>query len=246
MPTGSKFDPFKPQQPQIPGVPAKAQPVQGPAAAPAADASTKASSQSRTPESRVPSGPNWLRIGAAGAVVILIIGIGWWVRVSSAKRPDGPAIVATRDVETAPATSAKRLPVGPGEIATTSELERPWSSQRFLFKNPLTSQTVPAIAVRLPGGGLWGIALSEPYGSCELEYVTNLETLRSQYGLSAKHPMVADPCSGTVYDLSQYASGPNGLVRGQVVRGAAIRPPLAIEIEQRGDSIVAVRMENTP
>ena len=245
MPTGSKFDPFKPQQPQIPGVPAKAQPAQNSSTRAATDPASGTAPQQVAAISPAGSWPNWLRIGAAATVVIVILGVAWWVRVSSAKPAEQPTSVAVRDVEPALIKPAKSLRVGPGEIATDRELDQTWSSQRFLFQNPATSEVFPALAVRLPGGALWGISLRETFGRCELEYVTNLDTLRSKYRLRATHPMVADPCTGTVYDLSQYANGPNGLVRGQVVRGTADRPPLAIEVEQRGNSIVAVRMEST-
>lgn len=245
MPTGSKFDPFKPQQPQIPGVPAKAQPAQTSSTRAVTDTATGTAPQQTAAISPAGSWPNWLRIGAAAAIVIVILGVAWWVRVSSAKPAEQPPSVPAHDVESAPVEPAKPLPRGPGEIATESDLQQVWSSQRFLFQSPVTGETFPALAVRLPGGALWGISLRETFGRCELEYVTNLDTLRSKYRLRATHPMVADPCTGTVYDLAQYANGPNGLVRGQVVRGTADRPPLAIEVEQRGNSIVAVRMEST-
>ncbi|HEX5426185.1 MAG TPA: hypothetical protein VFW94_21735 [Candidatus Acidoferrales bacterium] len=245
MPTGSKFDPFKPQQPQIPGVPAKAQPAQTAHTRPAAEPPSATSSKETASIPVAGSWPNWLRIGAAAAVVVVILGVAWWVRVSSAKSPEQPSSVEVRDVKAVSLKPVKSFPKGPGEIATARDLEQAWSSEQFLFQNAATSEVVPALVVRLPGGALWGISLREPLGRCELEYVTDLHTLRSKYGLRATHPMVADPCSGTVYDLAQYANGPNGLVRGEVVRGTAARPPIAIEIDQRGDSIIAVRMENT-
>lgn len=245
MQSGSKFDPFKPQQPQIPGVPAKAQPVRNSSTRAVPDPASGTAPQQNAAVPPVGNWPNWLRIGAAAAVVIVILAVAWWVRVSSAKPTDRPASVPVHDAEPALVEPTKPLLMGPGEIATESELQQAWSSQRFLFQSPVTGETVPALAVRLPGGALWGISLRETFGRCELEYVTNLETLRSKYRLRATHPMVADPCRGTVYDLSQYANGPNGLVRGQVVRGTADRPPLAIEIEERGGNIIAVRMEST-
>lgn len=245
MPTGPKVDPFKPQQPQIPGVPASAKKVKSGNSPIASEPAATAPPRSAASSLQARSGSNWLRIGLAAGIVIVIVGVGWWVRVSSANPAKEPADVSARAADSDLARSAKALPVGPGEIATGSELERAWSSQRFIFRDAASSETIPALAVRLPGGDLWGISLREPYGTCDLEYVTNLEKLRSQYGLRATHPMVVDSCSGTVYDLSLYTNGPNGLVRGQVVRGTAIRPPVAIEIEQHGDSIVAVRMENT-
>jgi hypothetical protein len=184
-----------------------------------------------------------LRIGLAAAVVVVILGLAWRARVSSANRPAPPPSAPVASAPLPPAKSVVTLPTGPGEIGTARELAKPWSSKPFLFYNATTQETVPALAVRLPGGSLWGISMREPYGTCALDYVTNLGTLLSQYNFRATHPMVVNPCSGSVYDLAQYTAASNGLVRGQVVRGTAIRAPFAIEVVERGKSIVAIRME---
>ena len=97
--------------------------------------------------------------------------------------------------------------------------------------------------VRLPGGTLWAFSLREPYGSCELEYVTNLKQLHDQYGFTAAYPMVGDPCNRTLFDLTQYGNGPGGFVRGEVAQGSGWRPPMAIELRTKGDEIIAARME---
>lgn len=175
-------------------------------------------------------------------VVIAIVWIGWRARSSSksAAPPVSGAVVADRPLHY---KAAKLPPLGPGEIATPAELAKPWSSKRFRFRNATTGEVVPALAVRLPGGELWGISLREPFGNCELDYVTDLSVLESQYHFRAVHPMVVNPCSGSVYDLADYTAGPHGLVRGRVVRGSAVRGPLAIEVVARGKGIVALRME---
>jgi hypothetical protein len=136
-----------------------------------------------------------------------------------------------------------KLPVGPGVVATTAELAKPWSSKRFYFRDPATSNPVPAMLVRLPGGTLWAFSLREPYGSCELEYVTNLKQLQDQYGFTGAYPMVGDPCNKTLFDLTQYGNGPSGLVRGEVAQGSGWRPPIAIELRTKGNEIIAARME---
>jgi len=99
------------------------------------------------------------------------------------------------------------------------------------------------MVVRLPGNAYWAFSLRVPYGTCELQFVTDMETLRTVYKFAAVHPMVGDPCTHTVYDLTKYGRGPNGVVRGAVVAGTAIRPPLAIEVEVQGHEIVATRSE---
>jgi hypothetical protein len=234
MPDEKKLDPFKPQQPTIPGVPADKVPPK------------PVPPEHLSPEpAKVPPRSPFLWVGlAAGAVVIIGAGIAWWTHTSSAKQAPSPVVEAAADPTPQPvAKPVERLPIGPGEIATTEEMSKTWSSKRFIFRDPVTSQQTLAIAVRLPGGTLWGVSLREPYGTCELDYVTDLETLRTQYQFRAEHPMIVDRCTRTVYDLMRYGSGPNGLVRGEIVSGTAVRPPIGIEISTRGNHIVAVQME---
>jgi hypothetical protein len=135
------------------------------------------------------------------------------------------------------------LPVAPGEIATTSELAKDWSAKKFIFRDSLTSREMPAMVVHLPGGVYWGFSLIEPYGSCEMEFVTDMQKLHTEYGFQGSHPMVADPCNRAVFDLMRYGSGPAGLVRGEIAHGAAVRPPRAIEIQVRGKQVIAQKIE---
>jgi hypothetical protein len=135
------------------------------------------------------------------------------------------------------------LPLGPGVVATTAQLSKTWSARRFYFRDPLTLKPAPAMVVRLPGGMLWGFSLLEPFGSCELEYVTDLRKLRTSYGFDAAYPMVVDPCNGSVFDLTAYGGAPSGLVRGEVEKGPGWRPPTAIEIRTDGNQVIASRME---
>jgi hypothetical protein len=101
------------------------------------------------------------------------------------------------------------------------------------------------MVVRLPGGQYWGFSLREPFGDCELEYVTDLKKLQTDYRFEANHPMVANPCSRTVYDLMRYGNGATngGVVRGDIVQGSGVRPPIAIEIRTSGKDVIAVRSE---
>lgn len=220
-----KPDPFKPAQPQIPGVPEARRKTEPAARAKAAAAR-----------------PRSLLLGLAGggAAVALAIGFAiWWTHGAPHAAPAGRAQSPATSAVSAAAAS---LPVGPGEIATTNELARPWSAKEFLFRKP-SGEEIPAMVVRLPGDAYWAFSLREPYGNCRLEYVTDLNQLASDYGFAAKHPMVADPCTHAVYDLAKYGAGPNGLVRGAMVSGSGLRPPLAIEVRVSGTSVVAVRSE---
>lgn len=232
----TKLDPFKPQQPIIPGVPPKVE-----------SADTGRQRSPGHPGSKLPGAAwasfhsVWLGIGVF--VIVAIVAIAWWVHTSTKKQSIEPQ--TSQELASPPQVlkAAKKLPVGPGEIAHGTELAKTWSAKRFLFRDPMTSDETEALAVRLPGGGLWGISLRDSYGTCELEYITNLETLRSQYNFRAEHPVVVNPCTQAIFDLAVYGRGPHGLVRGEIVRGHAARPPIGIELVERGDRILAVRME---
>jgi hypothetical protein len=224
MPHQKKFDPFKPQEPTIPGVSREG---------------TMAPDRSSQPLS-------WIVIG-----VVLVISVAggtlYKLRSASAKvKPsvaDASAIVPP--IEVAAAKPGDKFPVAPGAVATTEEMAKTWSSKQFMFRDPVTNQLLPAIVVRLPGGGYWGFSLREPFGNCDLEYVTDLGRLRTQYQWKAEYPMVIDPCNQTIYDLLKYGSGASNdsLVRGEIVQGPGIRPPIAIEIRAQGKQILAGRME---
>jgi hypothetical protein len=233
-----KPDPFKPQQPLIPGVSGSEQKLPEPQSAGPATSGIQdfvAQLPSRMP-------PNGILV-AIGAALILGMGIAWWTHGSTAKDVD-PAPILPAEVSTPePAKPAEKLPVGPGPIANIDELAKPWASQRFVFHDPATSADAPAIVVHLPGGTNWAFSLREPYGNCELVYLEDAQELRSQYGFRAEHAMVVDPCNKSVFDLAKYGPGPNGLVRGQIVQGPAVRPPIAIETKTKGKQIIALRLE---
>jgi hypothetical protein len=238
MPDEKKVDPFKPQQPTIPGVsPSDGKPK--PAAPPPPEFSA-------APQQK-PSPPIKFIAIAGGTALVIFVGLLFWIRSSLPKPAAAPADDASASTA-APAVAPKpaaSLLTGPGPIATAEELSKTWSAKRFLFRNALTGQTEPAMVVRLPRGELWGFSLLEPFGNCELEFVTDLDKIRTDYRYKADHPMVVDPCNHTVFDLLRYGGGAanDELVRGVIVQGTGIRPPMAIEIRADGKDIVAVREE---
>lgn len=136
-------------------------------------------------------------------------------------------------------------------IATTSEMAKAWSSKDFLYRHPLSGWAIPAMLIRLPVGsatqasGYWAFATNAPYGNCKLEYVTDVQRLIDEYGYrKARHPMLVNPCNRAVIDPLKLSSLPDGAwVRGEIVQGADLRPPLAIEVRIKGQRIVAMRME---
>lgn len=217
--------------PKIPGVP---------------PAKPKKSAPPKTAEPKAPQHPPAYRWAASGAaLLIFLVAIVWWLGASKRQQQTIPVANATAaPFSTKPASSPGTAapPMAPGVIATTGELSQPWAAKKFSFRNP-RGKTSPAMLVRLPDGTYWAFSLIEPYGSCELEYITDLDKLRTEYNFSATHPMVGDPCSHTVFDLSQYGSGPSGEVRGEIVAGTGVRPPLAIEVEVNGTKILATRAE---
>jgi hypothetical protein len=127
--------------------------------------------------------------------------------------------------------------------ATAEQLSKPWASKQFNFVKPFTRENVSAIVIRLPGGGLWAFALQEPYGRCELEFVTDLPRLAKQYRYRANHPMVANPCNGTIYDPLKVGEFGGVWIRGEIVQGGGLRPPISINVKLNGHSITADRME---
>ena len=56
--------------------------------------------------------------------------------------------------------------------------------------------------------------------------------------------MVVNPCDSTVYDpLKVGAIGGNTWVRGEIVQGSGLRPPISIEVRVIGRSVVADSIE---
>lgn len=229
MPDRPSPDRFKPEMPQIPGV--------------------SGSVQRSTFDTNKTA---MLAAAVLIATAILILGGRWAFRPNQAEQIATPP--AQIEVPApAPDPSAALLHASEEEpgIATLGEMSQPWSTKDFFFRNRLTGQDVPALIIRLPGGppgqpsGYWAFAKNAPYGNCTLEYVANMEKLKSEYGYrAAKHPMVGNPCSRTVFDPLKMSNLPGNVwVRGAIVQGSDLRPPLGIEVKIQGKRVLAVRME---
>jgi hypothetical protein len=247
-----KHDPFKPQQPAIPGVPEESANEEKRAVpAPPPAASLRPSAASKSPA--LPSLPEKLKsqmipiiMGVIALAIFAVMAMIWRSRQSAADDSEpaaaAPAATPAADVPR-PAAASSDEPVAPGVIATADELAAPWAAKNFIFRTEATGESTPAMVVHLPRGGYWGFSLIEPYGQCRLEYVTNLQKLAKAYEYPADHPMVGDPCSHTLFDLLRYGGPMNAEVRGAIVHGSALRPPVAIEIQQHGREVLAVKME---
>jgi len=223
-----KLDPFKPAQPHIPGVPD-----------PNMEASASGSANRLVASLMQPP----VLLGFLGTVAFLI-GISIWMYSNHSQKPIAAASAAAEPAKPAAEPAPVAVPVAPGEIGTTEELSKAWASKRFDFTDPDTNLTIPALVVHLPKGGYWGFSLREPFGGCRLEYVTDLKRLAETYGVRSDHPMIGDPCDYSVFDLLKYGPATdNALVRGAVVHGTALRPPIAIEIKVEGRKLIADRRE---
>jgi len=219
---------FKAEMPQIPGV--------------------------STPTTTKPTGTGIPWLVMAGLIAVLIALVVGGKVLSKSRQIEAPPAAAAQIEVPAPAPDlTPSLPVAteqdPG-VAVTSEL-KPWGAKRFTFHNRLTGESVPALLVRLPTGsstqasGYWSFAMKAAYGTCQLDYIDDLQKLKTEYGYQqARHPMVGNPCSRSVYDPLKYAPLPgNVLARGAIVQGSDLRPPLGIENRVHGKQILAVRME---
>jgi hypothetical protein len=219
---------FKTEMPQIPG-------VSGPGARPVGNPATK------------------LVTGLLALLLIVFVGARWALRPKHA----APRVAEQQPQIEVPAPApdpSSLIPhateADPG-IADTIEMAKPWSTKDFFVRNRLTGENIPALLVRLPSGsasqasGYWAFAVKSPYGNCQLEYISDLAKLRGDYGFrGARHPMVGNPCSHTVFDPLKLTNLPGDVwVRGGIVQGSDLRPPLGVDIRIDGKKILAIRAE---
>ncbi|HLK04174.1 MAG TPA: hypothetical protein VKT53_07000 [Candidatus Acidoferrum sp.] len=191
-------------------------------------------------------------VGGLVAVVFVVVGIGYFVSRSHrhAAQPADPLLqveVSAPDLGNPP----PQAPPPMRGIARVDAMAKPWSAVEFDFRDSFTAQHSPALLLRLPTGsasqpsGYWALSLKAPYGNCQLELVNDLSKLKNDYGYRAgKYPMIGNPCSQSVFDpLKMSNLQGNVWVRGAMVQGSDLRPPLGIEVKIEGQDIFAVRME---
>jgi len=195
-----------------------------------------------------------LMIGLLAVGVVLLLAVRWFSRSKPAETPreEQAAQIEVPPPPPDPATALPHATEANPEIADIAALAKPWSSQNFFIRNHLTGENVPATIVRLPMGsptlasGYWAFSRKAPFGSCELEYIADLNRLHIEYQYkSANHPLVGNPCTHTLYDPLKTTSLPpdNIWTRGAIVQGSDIRPPLGVEIKIQGKQILAIRSE---
>jgi hypothetical protein len=229
-PEQNKFNPFQPEMPRIPGVTDGSRHVK--------------------PELENASNKRLSQIAAIAAVVLLISSvIFWWSRSKSRGSTDNSVDPEIAEQSASPPAANFSNPIppvgeGPTVAATVEELSKPWAAKQFNFVKPITHENIDAMVMRLPGGELWAFSLQAPYGTCKLEYVTDLAALASTYRFRAAHPMVVNPCDSTVFDpLKVGTLDGNTWARGQIVQGGSLRPPFAIDVKTSGHSIIAENIE---
>jgi len=182
------------------------------------------------------------------AAVIGASGLALWLSYRNhAKLGATPGEPASFDAS-APNTAVKASDAERNTIGTLYELAAPWSSKAFRFVDPQTQQSVPAMIIHLPGPlaqpSFWAFALTNPLSRCQLQYITDPSVISQRFAYSAQHPMVVSECDGILYDPLKMATLPDGSwVRGDIVRGGGIRPPISIEVEVNGRNLIAKRME---
>jgi hypothetical protein len=229
-PEKNQFSRFQPEMPRIPGV---------------SDGSRRTDPGSdNSGNNRIPQ-----IVAIAASVLLIIAAIFWW----SGSKSRGKISASTEaeipeETSSVPAAnfSSPVQPVheGPTIAGTVDELSKPWAAKQFNFVKPITHENIDAMVIRLPGGDIWAFSLEAPYGTCKLEYVTDLAALASAYHFRAVHPMVVNPCDSTVFDpLKVGTLDGNTWARGQIVQGGSLRPPIAIDVKVSGRSIIAEGIE---
>ena len=193
-------------------------------------------------------------IGLLAVLLIVFVGARWALRPKQAptKAADEQPQIEVPSPAPDPSTLLPHATDEAPGIATTMEMAKPWSSKEFYVRDGLTGENIASILIRLPTGspsqaiGYWAFAIKSPYGNCKLEYITDVKKLKNEYGFAAvRHPMVGNPCSHTVFDPLKTTNLPGNevWVRGAIVQGSDLRPPLGVEIQVRGKDIEAIRAE---
>ena len=184
-------------------------------------------------------------------LILSVLGFGAWMMVRRTQREPTAQEASTSAAEENESSASPAQQATPSKLNVIGSLEQlaaPWAYKKFVFTNPVTHEEVPAILIHVPvavgsrTSGYWAFSLNAPFERCQLEYTTNLALIASQYGYRASHPMVVAPCDGTVYDPLQVDTS-GAWVRGAVVQGGGIRPPLQIDVKIEGHSLIADKME---
>ena len=189
------------------------------------------------------------------AALLVVFLAGRWALRSTSTQPKAAEAQPQIEVPAPapdPSTLLPHTTDAAPSIAAVAEMVKPWSTKEFYVRNRLTGEDVPALLVRLPTGsasqatGYWAFATNSPYENCKLEFIADLGKLKNDYGFRrANHPMVGNPCTQTLFDPLKTTNlpGSGAWVRGGIVQGSDLRPPLGVEIRVQGKDIQAIRVE---
>lgn len=222
---------FKAEMPKIPGV--------------AALASTKSQPLAANPAVRL------VAVLLGVLLLFFVVSRLFHSKRTEAVAPPPPAQIEVPTPAAEPTPAVPRATASNPEIATVTEMAKPWSSKEFYFVDHFSGEATPALLIRLSSGsasqadGYWALSMKAPYGSCKLEYVADVAKLKEQYEFNgARHPMIGDPCSRTVFDPLKLTEIPGNIwVRGAIAQGSDLRPPLGVQVQIQGKDIQAIRME---
>jgi hypothetical protein len=197
-----------------------------------------------------------LIVGVVVFGVALLLAVRWFSRPHPTAEASHPAPTAPPQIEVPapppdPASLLPHVNKANPEVTNLAALSKPWSSVDFYIHDLTTDESVLATIVRLPTGspnavsGYWAFSRKAPSGSCPLDYITDLGKLHGEYEFqAANHPLVGNPCSHTLYDPLKTANLPGDIwIRGAIVQGSDVRPPLGVEIKIQGKQILAIRTE---
>jgi hypothetical protein len=195
-----------------------------------------------------------LVIGLLAVLLVVFVGARWALRPRhvAPRLAEGQPELEVPSPAPDPSTLLPHATEANPGVADVAEMAKPWTTKDFYVKNRLTGENIAAMLIRLPSGspsqasGYWAFSIYVPYGNCKLEYITDLEKLKNDYGFrGAKHPMVGNPCSRTVFDPLKTTNlpGTGAIVRGAIVQGSDLRPPMGVEILVKDKKILAVRSE---
>lgn len=146
----------------------------------------------------------------------------------------------------APARNPRFEPRPPTTAAALGHFAAVWDAATFELAGP---RTVPAIVVRLPGPIPGGLDVPGPGGEtihlagfsrvcthlgCAVYLNRDLEAVHFAFNYQARHPELTCPCHLSIFDPTR---------AGEAVSGPAVRPLPRLQLELRGEDVVAVGLE---
>jgi Rieske Fe-S protein len=109
-------------------------------------------------------------------------------------------------------------------------LKAPWDSVSFSF----SSETIPGLAVRLPGGKLIVVSRVCPHQRCFTDLIRDPAQVFRETTYEPPGPVLVCPCHSSVFDL---------LDDGKVLFGPAPKPPDRFKFEIQGDKIIIAGLD---